>query len=69
MKHIFSFLFAIITLMGTTGVFTSCQEDAPEIDYTLNVTVNNDFTEVLNTINNGSISQSDAIAALTAAIN
>ncbi len=69
MKHIFSFLFAIITLMGTTGVFTSCQEDAPEIDYTLNVTVNNDFTEVLNAINNGSISQSDAIAALTAAIN
>ena len=69
MKHIFSFLFAIITLMGTTGVFTSCQEDAPEIDYTLNVTVNNDFTEVLNAINNGSMKQDAAIAALTAAIN
>ena len=27
MKRIFSYLFAIITLVGTTGVFTSCQED------------------------------------------
>ena len=53
MKRIFSYLFAIITLMGTTGVFTSCQEDAPAINYTINVTVNNDFTEVLNAINNG----------------
>ena len=69
MKRIFSYLFAIITLMGTTGVFTSCQEDAPAINYTINVTVNNDFTEVLNAINNGNLSQSDAIEALTAAIN
>ena len=38
MKRIFSFLFAIITLVGTTGVFTSCQEDAPEINYTINIT-------------------------------
>ena len=68
MKRIFSFLFAIITLVGTTSVFTSCQEDAPEINYTLNVTVNNDFTEVVNAINNGTMKQEAAIAALTAAI-
>ena len=69
MKRIFSFLFAIITLVGTTGVFTSCQEDAPEINYTINITVNNDFTEVVNAINNGTMKQEAAIAALTAAIN
>ena len=69
MKRIFSYLFAIITLMGTTGVFTSCQEDAPAINYTINVTVNNDFTEVVNAINNGTMKQEAAIAALTAAIN
>ena len=69
MKRIFSYLFAILFAVGTTGVFTSCQEDAVEIDYTINVTVNNDFTEVLNAINNGNLSQSDAIEALTAAIN
>ena len=68
MKRIFSFLFAIIALMGTTGVFTSCQEDAPEINYTINITVNNDFTEVVNAINNGIMKQDAAIAALTAAI-
>ncbi|MBQ3521356.1 MAG: hypothetical protein IJA38_00820 [Bacteroidales bacterium] len=68
MKRIFSFLFAIITLVGTTGVFTSCQEDAPEINYTINITVNNDFTEVVNAINNGTMKQEAAIAALTAAI-
>ena len=69
MKRIFSFLFAIITLVGTTSVFTSCQEDAPEINYTINITVNNDFTEVVNAINNGTMKQDAAIAALTAAIN
>ena len=68
MKRIFSFLFAIIALVGTIGVFTSCQEDAPEINYTINITVNNDFTEVVNAINNGTMKQEAAIAALTAAI-
>ena len=68
MKRIFSFLFAIIVLVGTTGIFTACQEDAPEINYTINVTVNNDFTEVVNAINNGTMKQEAAIAALTAAI-
>ena len=68
MKRIFSSLFAIIVLVGTTGIFTACQEDAPEINYTINVTVNNDFTEVVNAINNGTMKQEAAIAALTAAI-
>ena len=68
MKRIYSFLFAILTLAATTGVFTSCQEDAPEIDYTINITVNNDFTEVVDAINNGTLKQEAAIAALTAAI-
>lgn len=68
MKRIFSSLFAIIALVGTTGIFTACQEDAPEINYTINVTVNNDFTEVVNAINNGTMKQEAAIAALTAAI-
>ena len=69
MKRIFSFLFAIIALVGTTSIFTACQEDAPEINYTINITVNNDFTEVVNAINNGTMKQEAAIAALTAAIN
>ena len=67
MKKIFSFLFAILFAVGTTGVFTSCQEDAPEI--TINITMNNDFSDVVNAINNGTLKQEAAIAALTAAIN
>ena len=69
MKKLFSFLFAIITLMGTSGVFTSCQEDAPEINYTVNITVNNDFTEVVNAINNGTLKQTEAVGKLTASID
>ena len=68
MKKIFSLLFALLFMAGTTGVFTSCQEDAPEINYTISVTVNNDFTEVVNAINNGTLKQEAAVAALTAAI-
>ena len=67
MKRIFSFLFAILFAVGTTGVFSSCQEDAPEI--TINITMNNDFSDVVNAINNGTLKQEAAIAALTAAIN
>ena len=69
MKRIFSYLFAIITLVGTTGVFTSCQEDAVEIDYTISVTVNNDLTEVINAINNGNLSTNEGIQSLVDAIN
>ena len=69
MKRIFSFLFAIIALVGTTSIFTACQEDAPEINFTINVTVNNDFTEVVNAINNGTMKQEAAIAALVELIN
>ena len=66
MKKIFSFLFAILFAVGTTGVFSSCQEDAPEI--TINITMNNDFSDVVNAINNGTLKQEAAVAALTAAI-
>ena len=69
MKRIFSFLIAIITLVGTTGVFTSWQEDAAEIDYTISVTVNNDLTEVINAINSGNLSTGEGIQSLVEAIN
>ena len=70
MKRIFSYLFAILFAVGTTGVFTSCQEDAVEIDYTISVTVNNDLTEVINAINNGTFADpSEAIQSLVDAIN
>lgn len=69
MKRIKSTLFFIMVMMGTTAIFTSCQEDAPEINYTVNVSVNNDFTKVVEAINNGTLKQTEAIEKLVAAID
>ena len=56
-------------LLATPAFFSSCQEDAPQIDYTMSVTVVNDFTKVVDAINNGSLKNEQAIAQLTAAID
>lgn len=69
MRRIKSTLFFIMVMMGTTSIFTSCQEDAPEINYTVNVSVNNDFTKVVEAINNGTLKQTEAIEKLVAAID
>lgn len=69
MRRIKSTLFFIMVMMGTTAIFTSCQEDAPEINYTVNVSVNNDFTKVVEAINNGTLKQTEAIEKLVAAID
>ena len=69
MKRIKSILFAIAMLLATPAFFTSCQEDAPEINYTMNVSVINDFTKVVEAINNGFLKNEEAIKKLTEAIN
>ncbi|WP_255417366.1 hypothetical protein [Proteiniphilum sp. X52] len=69
MKHIQSILLAGLMLLATPAFFTSCQEDAPEINYTMNVTVNNDFTQLVEAINNGTFKQPEAIEKLIEAID
>ena len=69
MKRIKSILFAIAMLLATPAFFTSCQEDAPEINYTMNVSVINDFTKVMEAINNGFLKNEEAIKKLTEAID
>ena len=69
MKRIKSILFAIAMLLATPAFFTSCQEDAPEINYTMNVSVINDFTKVVEAINNGFLKNEEAIKKLTEAID
>ena len=69
MKRIQSILFAIAMLLATPAFFTSCQEDAPEINYTMNVSVINDFTKVMEAINNGFLKNEEAIRKLTEAID
>ena len=69
MKRIQSILLAIAMLLAAPAFFTSCQEDAPEINYTMNVSVINDFTKVMEAINNGFLKNEEAIRKLTEAID
>ena len=69
MKRIQSILLAVAMLLAAPAFFTSCQEDAPEINYTMNVSVINDFTKVVEAINNGALKNEEAIKKLTEAID
>ena len=69
MKTLKSILLAIAMLLAAPAFLTSCQEDAPEINYTMNVSVINDFTKVVEAINNGSLKNEQAIQKLTEAID
>ena len=69
MKRIKFILLAIAMLLAAPAFLTSCQEDAPEINYTMNVSVINDFAKVVEAINNGSLKNEQAIQKLTEAID
>ena len=69
MKRIKFILLAIAMLLAAPAFLTSCQEDAPEINYTMNVSVINDFAKVVEAINNGSLKNEQAIEKLTEAID
>lgn len=69
MKRIKIMLIAFTMLLASPALFLSCQEDAPEINYTMEVSVINDFTKVVEAINNGALSNAEAIAKLTEAID
>lgn len=56
-------------LLATPTFFSSCRENAPEIDYEMKVTVVNDFSKVVDAINSGALSNEQAIAQLVAAID
>ena len=60
---------AVTMLLAAPAFLTSCQEDAPEINYTMSVSVTNDFTKVVEAIDRGSLKNEEAIAKLAAAID
>lgn len=64
------FLSVAVALIVTVPVlFNACQEDAPEINYTLNVSVVNDFSAVVDAINDGALKNEAAIGKLVQAID
>ena len=69
MKRLTSILLAIAMLLAAPALLTSCQEDAPEINYTMEVSVINDFTKIVEAINNGNLNNDEAISLLVEAID
>ena len=69
MRTFKSIVLAAAMLLATPAFFSSCRENAPEIDYEMKVNVVNDFTKVVDAINNSSLSNEQAIAKLVAAID
>lgn len=60
---------AITMLLAVPAFLTSCQEDAPEINYTMSVSVINDLTKVVEAIDRGALKNEEAIAKLADAID
>ena len=69
MKRIQSIIFTACVLLASPAFFSSCHEDATEVDYTLNMSIVNDFNKVAEAIDNGSLKNEEAIKALMEAID
>lgn len=69
MRTFKSILLAGAMLLATPVFFSSCEEDGTLLRYKMEVTVVNDFIKVVDAINNGSLTNEQAIAQITAAIN
>ena len=69
MRTFKSILLAGALLLATPVFFSSCEEDGTLLRYKMEVTVVNDFNKVVDAINNGSLTNEQAIAQITAAIN
>ena len=69
MRTLKSILLAGAMLLAIPAFFSSCQEDGTQLKYKVEVTVTNDFSKVVEAINNGTLKNEQAIAKLTAAID
>ena len=55
MRVLKSIMLASAMLLATPVFFSSCEEDATNLKYKMEVTVVNDFTKVVEAINNGAL--------------
>ena len=69
MSTLKSILLAGAMLLATPLFFSSCEEDGTLLKYRMEVTVTNDFTKVVEAINNGTLKNEQAINMLVAAID
>ena len=68
MKRIFLPLVGLALLLAP-ATFSSCKEDAPKVSHTTSVTVTNDFSKVVEAINQGTLKSEAAIKKLTEALD
>lgn len=69
MRTFKSILLAGSMLLAIPAFFSSCKENAPELDYEMKVTVVNVFTDVVDAINQSNVSKEQAIKNIAAAID
>lgn len=69
MRTFKSILLAGSMLLAIPAFFSSCKENAPELDYEMKVTVVNDFAKVVDAINQSNVSKEQAIKNIAAAID
>ena len=69
MRVLKSIMLAGAMLLATPVFFSSCEEDATNLKYKMEVTVVNDFTQVVEAINNGALKNEQAINQLKQAID
>lgn len=69
MRTFKSILLAGSMLLAIPAFFSSCKENAPELDYEMKVTVVNDFTDVVDAINQSNVSKEQAVKNIAAAID
>ena len=69
MRTFRSIILAGAMLLAIPAFFSSCKENAPELDYEMKVTVVNDFTNVVDAINQSNVSKEQAIKNIATAID
>lgn len=69
MRTFRSIILAGAMLLAIPAFFSSCKENTPELDYEMKVTVVNDFTNVVDAINQSNVSKEQAIKNIAAAID
>lgn len=69
MRTFRSIILAGAMLLAIPAFFSSCKENAPELDYEMKVTVVNDFAKVVDAINQSNVSKEQAIKNIAAAID
>ena len=69
MKAIYKALLGLALMTAVPTSFTSCREDAPSVNQTADITIKNEFSKLVEAINNGNLKREEAIKKITEAID